>query len=102
MIHAGGLIGSQSAGAVVKNSTHKGNVTVTAPKNPTAGGIAGSYVGTMESVTARGDVTANEKYVTGVAKFGENSYAGGITGSMSGTLKNMTAAGIITATNDSR
>ena len=101
MIYAGGLIGSQSAGAVVKNSTHKGNVTVTAPKNPTAGGIAGSYVGTMESVTARGDVTANEKYVTGVAKFGENSYAGGITGSMSGTLKNMTAAGIITATNDS-
>ena len=80
---------------------YKGNVTVTAPKNPTAGGIAGSYVGTMESVTARGDVTANEKYVTGVAKFGENSYAGGITGSMSGTLKNMTAAGIITATNDS-
>ena len=101
MLYAGGLIGSQSAGAVVKNSTHKGNVTVTAPKNPTAGGIAGSYVGTMESVTARGDVTANEKYVTGVAKFGENSYAGGITGSMSGTLKNMTAAGIITATNDS-
>ena len=101
MIYAGGLIGSQSAGAVVKNSTHKGNVTVTAPKNPTAGGIAGSYVGTMESVTARGDVTANEKYVTGVAKFGENTYAGGITGSMSGTLKNMTAAGIITATNDS-
>ena len=101
MIYAGGLIGSQSAGAVVKDSTHKGNVTVTAPKNPTAGGIAGSYVGTMESVTARGDVTANEKYVTGVAKFGENSYAGGITGSMSGTLENVTAAGIITATNDS-
>ena len=101
MIYAGGLIGSQSAGAVVKDSTHKGNVTVTAPKNPTAGGIAGSYVGTMENVTALGDVTANEKYVTGVAKFGENSYAGGITGSMSGTLKNVTAAGIITATNDS-
>ena len=40
MIYAGGLIGSQSAGAVVKDSTHKGNVTVTAPKNPTAGGIA--------------------------------------------------------------
>ena len=101
MIYAGGLIGSQSAGAVVKDSTHKGNVTVTAPKNPTAGGIAGSYIGTMENVTALGDVTANEKYVTGVAKFGENSYAGGITGSMSGTLKNVTAAGIITATNDS-
>ena len=101
MIYAGGLIGSQSAGAVVKDSTHKGNVTVTAPKNPTAGGIAGSYVGTMENVTALGDVTANEKYVTGVAKFGENSYAGGIAGSMSGTLKNVTAAGIITATNDS-
>ena len=101
MIYAGGLIGSQSAGAVVKDSTHKGNVTVTAPKNPTAGGIAGSYVGTMENVTALSDVTANEKYVTGVAKFGENSYAGGIAGSMSGTLKNVTAAGIITATNDS-
>ena len=100
MIYAGGLIGSQSAGAVVKDSTHKGNVTVTAPKNPTAGGIAGSYVGTMENVTALGDVTANEKYID-VAKFGENSYAGGIAGSMSGTLKNVTAAGIITATNDS-
>ena len=100
MIYAGGLIGSQSAGAVVKDSTHKGNVTVTAPKNPTAGGIAGSYVGTMENVTALGDVTANEKYI-GAAKYGENSYAGGIAGSMSGTLKNVTAAGIITATNDS-
>ena len=101
MIYAGGLIGSQSAGAVVKDSTHKGNVTVTAPKNPTAGGIAGSYVGTMENVTALGDVTANEKYVTGVAKYGENSYAGGIAGSMSGTLTNVMAAGVITATNDS-
>ena len=100
MIYAGGLIGSQSAGAVVKDSTHKGNVSVTAPKNPTAGGIAGSYVGTMENVTALGDVTANEKYI-GAAKYGENSYAGGIAGSMSGTLKNVTAAGIITATNDS-
>ena len=100
MIYAGGLIGSQSAGTVVKDSTHKGNVTVTAPKNPTAGGIAGSYVGTMENVTALGDVTANEKYI-GAAKYGENSYAGGIAGSMSGTLKNVTAAGIITATNDS-
>ena len=102
MIYAGGLIGSQSAGAVVKDSTHKGNVTVTAPKNPTAGGIAGSYVGTMENVTVLGDVTANEKYVTGVAKYGENSYAGGIAGSMSGTLTNVMAAGVITATNDSK
>ena len=102
MIYAGGLIGSQSAGAVVKDSTHKGNVTVTAPKNPTAGGIAGSYVGTMKNVTVLGDVTANEKYVTGVAKYGENSYAGGIAGSMSGTLTNVMAAGVITATNDSK
>ena len=100
MIYAGGLIGSQSAGATVKDSTHKGDITVTAPKNPAAGGIAASYVGTMENVTALGNVTANEKYI-GVAKFGENSYAGGIAGSMSGTLTNVTAAGIITATNDS-
>ena len=100
MIYAGGLVGIQSAGATVKDSTYEGSVTVTAPKNPHAGGIAGSYAGTMENVSALGDITANEKYVSGVARFGENSYAGGIAGEMSGELTNVTAGGTITATND--
>ncbi len=100
MTYIGGLIGRQSAGGVVTNARYEGNITVTAPKNACAGGIAGSFVGSMEDVQALGDITANEKSNENIAKYGENSYAGGIAGIMDGALKDATAAGFIKATND--
>ena len=100
MTYIGGLIGRQSASGVVKGARYEGDITVTAPKNACAGGIAGSFAGSMEDVQALGDITAHEKANASIAQYGENSYAGGIAGVMDGTLKDATAAGYITATND--
>ena len=100
MTYIGGLIGRQSADGTVTNARYKGNITVAAPKNACAGGIAGSFIGSMENITALGNMTADERAVAGVAIYGENSYAGGIAGIMDGTLKNAAAAGSIKATND--
>ena len=100
MTYIGGLIGRQSASGVVKGARYEGDITVTAPKNACAGGIAGLFAGSMEDVQALGDITANEKANENIAKYGENSYAGGIAGIMDGALKDATAAGFIKATND--
>ena len=100
LIYIGGLIGRQTASGVVKGARYEGDITVTAPKNACAGGIAGSFVGSMEDVQALGDITANEKANADVASYGENAYAGGIAGIMNGSLKDATAAGFIKATND--
>ena len=100
MTYIGGLIGRQSSSGTVTNARYEGSITVTAPKNACAGGIAGSFIGSMENITALGNMTANERAVAGVAIYGENSYAGGIAGIMDGTLKNAAAAGSIEATND--
>ncbi len=100
MTYIGGLIGRQSASGTVTNARYEGNITVTAPKNACAGGIAGSFAGSMEDVQALGDITAHEKANANIAQYGENSYAGGIAGIMDGTLKDATAAGFIAATND--
>ena len=100
MTYIGGLIGRQSADGTVTNARYKGNITVAAPKNACAGGIAGSFIGSMENITALGNMTADERAVAGVAIYGENSYAGGIAGIMDGTLKSAAAAGSIKATND--
>ena len=100
MTYIGGLIGRQSADGTVTNARYEGDITVAAPKNACAGGIAGSFIGSMENITALGNMTANERAVAGVAIYGENSYAGGIAGIMDGTLKNAAAAGSIEATND--
>ena len=96
---AGGLLGYTTS-STVTNSSHKGNVTVVAPKYGHAGGITGYYSGTMENVTAMGSVSATEEY-RHVAQYGEDAYAGGIAGEMaSGTLTNVVAVGTVFASND--
>lgn len=98
-LEIGGLVGRQD-NITVSDSSHEGDITVTAPKYAIAGGIGAEIDGTVTNSTVKGDMTAHLTYDATLPIFAESAYAGGIAGMLrGGTVTGCTAAGIMTATN---